>query len=217
MAKIESNKKVLITGWLLAVAALLGTGILSIVNWHSGPYIAENERQVLLRTLNSVIPPNTYSNNILLDTITVNNQSLLGSKKPITVYRARNRNAPIAIAMKVVAPNGYSGPIDLLVGINYSGNITGVRVVKHRETPGLGDGIEIQRSNWIETFTGKSINNPSHEKWKVKRDGGYFDQLTGATITPRAIVDAVHKSLLFFDKNRQLLFNNTANDEKADE
>ena len=214
MEKTEAQKNVLIAGWLLAFSALSGTGLMVAVNSHSDPYILENERQDLLRSLNSVISPKTYDNDILTDIITVQNQqivgnlfgNLFGKKDSTTIYRARSGGKPVAAALTVVAPNGYSGPIVLLVGIDFSGKVTGVRVVKHRETPGLGDAIEIRRSNWIEMFTGKSRSNPNNSGWKVKRDGGVFDQLTGATITPRAIVGAVHKSLEFFEQNKNLIF-----------
>jgi len=206
MKSSNEHKNVLLVGWLLAISALLGTGLLAVVNWHSKPFIAENERRQLLRSLSSVIPTESYTNDILQDSIEVLDPQLLGSHKPSIIYRARNEDGPVATALTVVAPNGYSGPIILLVGIDYAGKITGVRVVKHRETPGLGDAIEIQRSSWIEHFTGKSKNNPNTKGWKVKRDGGEFDQLTGATITPRAVVGAVHRALQYFEQNRQALF-----------
>ena len=206
MIKTNIKKNILMAGALLALTALIGTGLLVLINGHSKPYIVDNERQVLLRSLHSVIPPDTYTNNILQDTLVMEDLELLGSKEGIIVYRARVGTKPIAAALTVIAPNGYNGDISILVGINYSGHVTGVRVVKHRETPGLGDGIEIQRSNWIESFTGKSLNNPSVSGWKVKRDGGEFDQFTGATITPRAVVSAIHKAVLFFKKNRIHIF-----------
>lgn len=208
MKKIEQNKNAFIAGWLLAISALLGTGLMAVVNWHSKPFIAENERQVLLRSLNSIIPSDTYSNDILNDTIAIQDQKLLGSKDTTVIYRARTNTKPIAAALTVVAPKGYTGPITILVGISYAGKITGVRVVKHRETPGLGDAIEAKRSSWIDKFTGKSRTNPNDAGWRVKRDGGEFDQFTGATITPRAVVGAVHNALLFFEKNRELIFSN---------
>jgi electron transport complex protein RnfG len=206
MEKAESKNQVFISGWVLALTALVGTGLMAGVNWHSQPYIAENERQMLIRSLNTVIPPQSYDNDILHDTTTVNDPGLLGSKQASLVYRARKGSEPIAAALTVIAPNGYSGPITLLVGIDYNGEITGVRVVNHHETPGLGDGIEKRRSNWIDAFTGKSASNPGEAGWKVKRDGGNFDQFTGATITPRAVVGAVHKALIFFSQNRAALF-----------
>jgi len=206
MIKLETQKNILTAGWLLALCALIGTSLMVIVNGHSKPYIAENERQVLLRSLNSVISSDTYTNDILSDVLTVQDQQLLGSKEPTLVYRARKDTKPIAAALTVIAPNGYNGNIYLLVGIDFSGKITGVRVVKHRETPGLGDAIESKRSNWIKSFRKKSLTHPDEVGWKVKRDGGEFDQFTGATITPRAVVSAVHKALTYFKNNRKIIF-----------
>lgn len=206
MIKLKIQKNILTTGWLLALCALIGTSLMVIVNGHSKPYIAENERQVLLRSLNGVISSDTYTNDILNDVLTVQDQQLLGSKKPTLVYRARKDTKPIAAALTVIAPNGYNGNIYLLVGIDFSGQVTGVRVVKHRETPGLGDAIESKRSNWIKSFRNKSLTHPGEVGWKVKRDGGEFDQFTGATITPRAVVGAVHKALIYFNKNRKVIF-----------
>lgn len=206
MANNSDHKNMLIAGWFLAISALLGTGLLAVVNDHSEPYITENERLMLLRSLNEVVPTESYDNTILQDKLTVLSPEYLGSKKASIVYRARKLGDPIAAVLAVVAPNGYSGPIDLLVAIDYSGKITGVRVVKHRETPGLGDAIEIERSTWIESFTGKSSSNPGSAGWQVKRDGGEFDQFTGATITPRAVVAAVHRALKYFEQNRADLF-----------
>jgi len=214
MNQAASHKKNILTaGWLLALSALVGTGLMSVVNWHSEPYIAYNEKQLLLRSLNSVIQENSYNNDILKDTVYFTD-ALLGSKTATLIYRARLDEQPVAAALTVVTEKGYNGQITILVGINFSGNITGVRVVKHKETPGLGDAIEIKRSNWINTFRGRSLQNPIENRWKVKRDGGEFDQFTGATITPRAVVSAVHNALLFFRKNKKNIFFQSAVIEK---
>lgn len=202
----NDQQSIVKAGWLLALCTCLGTGLLVFVNWHSQPYILENERQVLLNTLNSIVPHELYDNDIVQDTLTIADEEYLGSKQPSTIYIARKNGVPAAAVVSVVAPNGYSGPIELLVGINYQGSITGVRVVKHKETPGLGDGIEAQRSDWIDAFVAKNLNNPPTAGWQVKRDGGQFDQFTGATITPRAVVAAVHNSLRFFEKKKDQLF-----------
>ena len=112
----------------------------------------------------------------------------------------------ITVILTPVAPDGYSGEIRLLVGIRYDGSLSGVRVLEHHETPGLGDAIEEGRSDWITRFTGLSLSNPAAPGWTVKRDGGHFDQFTGATITPRAVVKAVHRCLIYFAQNRAYLF-----------
>jgi len=198
MKQISLYNNIFTPGGLLAITALVGTGILFVINWHSSPYIKENERQMLLKSVSSVLDNVQYDNDILEDTLKVYDKTQLGHDSPSLIYRVRKDKNPIAAVITVIAPNGYSGQIKLLVGINTNNVITGVRVVKHKETPGLGDGIEKQRSDWIDIFLGKSLHNPKVGGWKVKRDGGEFDQLTGATITPRAIVGAVYKALRYF-------------------
>ncbi len=205
---ITAKKSIYLSGRVLATAALLGTGLLYIANFHSAPFIKANERAVLLDSLNAVIEKDQYDNDIINDKIYVKNKKYLGTETGMPIYRARKNNQPVAAVLTVIAPNGYSGKITLLVGINIENLVTAVRVVKHKETPGLGDAIEKQRSNWIDIFMGKSTTNPESRKWKVKRDGGEFDQLTGATITPRAIVSAVYHSLQYFEQNKATIFKN---------
>ena len=158
-----------------------------------------------------------YDNKLFEDTLQVRDEKLLGTDEAVTVYRARREGKPVALVMAPVAPDGYSGTIKLLVGIGYDGTLTGVRVSAHHETPGLGDAIDEERSDWIFGFDGKSLDNPPLERWRVKRDGGAFDQLTGATITPRAIVKAVKKTLLYYREHRAALFADTMqSDAKAE-
>ncbi len=168
--------------------------------------ILYNEKLTLLKKLNNIIPAQSYDNDLLLDTITLKPDTLLGTEEDTLAYRARKNRQNIAVVFSTIAPNGYNGPIHLLVGIKADGQLVGVRVVKHRETPGLGDVVSISHSNWILGFDGKSLSQPDEKGWKVKRDGGVFDQFTGATITPRAVVKAVHNALLYFDKNQNTLF-----------
>lgn len=122
------------------------------------------------------------------------------------VYRARLNGSDSAVIISSQAPNGYNGRISILVGIFFDGTIAGVRVTSHRETPGLGDDVELAKSDWILSFNGKSLKIPLEEKWEVKKDGGNFDQFTGATITPRAIVAAVLNTLKFYEDNQVLLY-----------
>ena len=124
---------------------------------------------------------------------------------------------PVAVLMLVTAADGYNGDIRLLVAVENTGTVLGVRVVSHRETPGLGDPIEIEKSNWILGFTNKSLLNPQGNGWAVKRDGGEFDQFTGATISPRAVVKTVHNTLLYFKANQKLLFESASNTANQDE
>ena len=199
-------RQALAAGMLLAGSALLGTAVLTGTAQHSAPYIGANERQTLLNSLQVVIPANSFDNDILTDTTDIADPELLGMPGPTRVYRARWRGQDRAVAFRVVAPDGYSGAIQLLMGVRVDGVVSGVRVISHRETPGLGDAIEAGRSDWILGFAGRSRRDPYDAAWRVKRDGGRFDEFTGATITPRAVVKAVHNGLLFFDRHRSKLF-----------
>lgn len=191
---------------LLGLFALVGTGIVALIFTNTEEPIAEAERNFMLRSLHEVIKPELHDNDIFNDMITVTNPDLLGTTDPVPVFRARKNGQAVALAILPIAPQGYVGPIKLLVGITVDGTILGVRVISHRETPGLGDGIEATRSDWILGFDGHSLSNPESKKWAVRRDGGQFDQFTGATITPRAVVKAVHNALKFYQRNKDELF-----------
>jgi electron transport complex protein RnfG len=196
----------LITAAILLLFALIGTAMVAYTYDSTREQIAANERATLLRKLHRLIPPESHDNALLQDTLQVQNRTLLGTADPVTIYRARMQGKPVAVVIAAVAPDGYSGTIRLLVGINVDGSLGGVRVIAHRETPGLGDAIEEERSDWILGFTGKSLQNPPLDKWAVKKDGGAFDQLTGATITPRAVVKAVRQALLYYRDHKNALF-----------
>lgn len=191
---------------LLGVFAVLGTALLAFTEASTRQRIADNEREALLRTIHVLIPPTAHDNDIFHDTEEVREPLLLGTRDPMTAYRARKDGKPVAVILTPVAPDGYNGSIRLLVAIRYDGTLAGVRVLSQRETPGLGDGIEADRSPWIQQFAGKSLRNPNEAGWGVRRDGGQFDQLTGATITPRAVVKAVHRALKFYAGRREQLF-----------
>lgn len=200
-------KHVLRTGVLLGLFAVVGVGIVAYTFDHARVRIAQNERVALLAKLGVLVPPAQYDNDMLTDSVEVVSKTLLGTAKPVTVYRARRRGQPVAaVFTPVVAPDGYSGPIKLLIAIRADGSLAGVRVIAHRETPGLGDPIEETRSNWILNFTGRSLSNPGATGWKVRKDGGIFDQFTGATITPRAVVKAVYNTLTYFAAHKDELF-----------
>lgn len=200
------SKHVLRSAVLLGLFALVGTGLVAMVFTTTKDPIAEAERAYMLRSLNSVIKKELYDNDIFTDYIEVTSADYLGTDKPVPVFRARKNNQPVAVAITPVARQGYVGPIKLLVGIDINGTIIGVRVLQHRETPGLGDAIEEKRSNWIFGFDNRSLDNPESKNWRVRRDGGVFDQFTGATVTPRAVVRAVHDALKYFKKNQETLF-----------
>lgn len=203
-------RQIVITAIILLLFALIGTALVVYTHDNTRERIAANERATLLRKLHQLIPPELHDNTLLEDTLTVTDRHLLGTAGPVTVYRARKNAQPVALVIAPVAPDGYSGSIKLLVGINVDGTLSGVRVVAHRETPGLGDAIDETRSDWIHILDNRSLGDPPLERWGVKKDGGDFDQLTGATITPRAVIKAVRQALLYYRDNQEALFASNA-------
>lgn len=191
---------------LLAGFSILGVSLVAVTEQVTRERIVANERAYTLRSLDEIVPPASRNNEMFEDTVAVRDPELLGSDQPVTVYRARQDGRPVAAIFRITTPNGYSGPIRLLVGILEDGGVAGVRVVSHRETPGLGDAIESDRSDWILGFAGRSLGDPPEAGWTVKRDGGVFDQFTGATITPRAVTRAVRDALIYFRAHRDEVF-----------
>jgi electron transport complex protein RnfG len=196
----------------LAIFAVVTAGAIAVTQVMTADRIAYNIKAAEARALNQILPANSYDNDLLNDTMDVDsrfNQQLLGPLADnALIYRARNNGLVSAVILPAIAPDGYTTNIDLIVGINRDGSLAGVRVVAHRETPGLGDKIDTRKSDWVLSFANKSLNNPMSEQWAVKKDGGDFDQFTGATITPRAVVRAVKRALMFFDMHKDLLLDN---------
>ncbi len=197
---------------VLALFAIVCTAIVGLVNELTKDRIKAQAQLQLLGTLHSIIEPSRYNNDITQDCVSSNSPLLGGSKSSAkdkqanqTAYIARKDSTPIAIAITSTAPDGYNGNIELIVAINMDNSISGVRVLKHQETPGLGDKVELRKSDWIHSFAGKKLLSEKDSRWAVAKDGGMFDQFTGATITPRAIVKATRKALLYFKDNKQSL------------
>lgn len=199
------------TAALLVAFSVAGTGILATTEHLTRDVIAENERKSVVRAIDGLVPVTSRDNDVFTDRITIIAPAFLGTDKPQNAYRARRMGEPVAVVMESVAPDGYSGAIKLLVAITADGTLAGVRVISHRETPGLGDYIEEERSNWILNFQGLSLSNPTRSGWRVKKDGGAFDQVSGATITPRAVVKSVHKTLQYFSAHREQIFDDLSN------
>lgn len=191
---------------MLGVFALLGAGLVALTYELTHERIADNQQRTLQKRLHEILPAHVYDNALDEDTLQVTSPLLGAANQHSTLYRARKDGQPVAVIMEVTAPDGYSGAIRLLVGVAIDGNLAGVRVVSHRETPGLGDDLELARSDWILDFDGRSLGDPPLDNWAVRRDGGVFDQFTGATITPRAVVKAVRNALLYFRNQREQIF-----------
>lgn len=203
---------------ILAIFAIVCTAIVGLVNELTKDKIEAQAQQQLLNTLHSIIEPGRYNNDMTQDCVNVNSPLLGGSQKSQvtqTAYIARRDGNAIAVAITSTAPDGYNGNIELIVAINMDDSVSGVRVLKHQETPGLGDKVELRKSDWIISFNGKALLSDNDNRWAVTKDGGMFDQFTGATITPRAVVKAVKKAVIFFKDNKQSLLT-SANSCKVD-
>lgn len=200
---IEKNAR------LLALFAIACTAVIGSVHLITKDKIKSQEENKLITTLSHIIDENSYNNDIYHDCLIVNNPLL--SNDTEKVYLARSNNQPVAAAITTTAPDGYNGKINLIVALNVDGSVSGVRTIKHQETPGLGDKIEIRKNQWINSFTGRKVLSEKDSRWAVRKDGGIFDQFTGATITPRAVVKAVHKTVLYFKSEQQQLFQQVAN------
>ncbi|OJF67490.1 electron transport complex subunit RsxG [Alteromonas sp. V450] len=222
-------------GLMLGAFAVVTTALIALTFFGTQDKIEQQKQQKLLSVLNEVVP-SEFHDNALYANCTEVNAPELGNKKAHKIYRATLNGRPSALVLEATAPDGYSGDIDIVVGVEVSAasrgdvlqsantgplssdskstpqartttmNVLGVRVIEHKETPGLGDKIELAVSNWITTFSGKSFSPDNLAPWQVKKDGGEFDQFTGATITPRAVVSAVREALLYAQANQSMLF-----------
>ena len=187
----------------LGLFAVITGGTIALTQGITKDRIKEQAERAEAKALFEIIPESHHDNDLLKDVVTLPASDRLPGAGPVKVWVARRNGLPKGVIMPMVAPDGYSGEIRLLVGINMNGEVLGVRVTNHRETPGLGDRIETRKSDWVYSFDGRSLSNTHQSQWNVKKNGGVFDQFTGATITPRAVVKAVMKSLIYFRQNRQ--------------
>jgi electron transport complex protein RnfG len=200
-----AGRNALRTGVILFAFALVATALLSFTFARTEPTIERSRQAEKRALLNQVLPPALYDNDLLASQRSVPPDAALGTRQPSAMWIARRGGSITAVVLEAIAPDGYSGNIALLIGIDIDGSVTGVRVTAHRETPGLGDYIERAKSPWIEQFVGKSRMNPVPRYWRVAKDGGGFDARAGATITPRAVVKAVGAALDYFARNRAAL------------
>ncbi len=201
------------TAAILFVFVIVFTGLLSGAYLWTKPAIEASAAEEKMKLVDEVLPRDLYDNALLEDTIALPATPELGLGDPTTLYRARKDGQPVALVFETVAPDGYAGKIKLIVAVRADGQVAGVRVTQHKETPGLGDYIEVKKDKnkdrpWITQFTGLSLAQVADGEWKVKKDGGRFDYHAGATVTPRAVSKAVLKAVKWADANRNQLFAN---------
>lgn len=189
---------------VLAVSVMIGIYLLTIDT------ITNNNKIKTKHLLEQVLPiPN--NNQIIYNKLVITSNKQLPSTIPVIIYIIKTNQKLVGVIFHFATPSGYSGPIELLIGINADNTVSGVRVINHKETPGLGDKMETKNSDWIYSFNGRSINNQNSNQWAIKKDGGDFDAWTGASITPRAIVKAVAQALTYFKNHRDKILNDKSN------
>ncbi|MFL0801860.1 MAG: electron transport complex subunit RsxG [Agarilytica sp.] len=200
--------------FILGTFALVTAGILAVTFLITKDKIAAAEKKAAKKALSEIVLPDRNNNDMLEDIWPIPEQhfSKLGLDTTTAIHIAKQDDTPVAVVIPSTAPDGYSGDIKLIVGINTDGSVAGVRVLSHKETPGLGDKVDLNKNDWILNFNHKSLNNPELAYWKVKKDGGQFDQFTGATITPRAVVKRVKQTLEYFDSHREEILGSVKSD-----
>ncbi|MGL4765195.1 MAG: electron transport complex subunit RsxG [Aeromonas sp.] len=194
-------------GLILAMFALGCTALVVLTNELTKNKIAHQQQLEKLQTLEALLPADSYDNDLVTSCKLVTSRKYLGSDQPQALYTASKNGVVTGYALEAIAPDGYSGAIRIVAGFDAKGTVSAVRVLAHKETPGLGDKIELKKSNWINSFTGKSLTADNESEWAVKKDGGEFDAFTGATITPRAVVKAVKNLLKLQHEHPELLSN----------
>lgn len=194
------------TAITLMAFAIVFTSLMAYVYLVTKQPIEQSEAAARMSLFRQIMPEHMHDNDLLKDTVTIAPDPLLGTTEATVANIARIQQQPSAIIFEAIAHDGYSGDIKLLIAVDKDGVISGVRVISHKETPGLGDYIDIARNNWIKLFDGQSLNSYTESDWRVKKDGGQFDYMVGATITPRAVVGAVHKALVYVNQHKDTLF-----------
>ena len=204
---IPSIRETLSTALTLLLFCVVGAGLLSGAYTLTHPAIEITEQAEKLALISQTLPPGSFDNDLVGDARPLPVNALLGLKRPGLSYVAQKEGKSTAVVLEAAAPDGYAGEIRLLVGIHADGRIAGVRVTAHHETPGLGDYIEIAKNKWITQFDARSLADTPADQWQVRKDGGRFDSMAGATITPRAVVKATHKALQYFAAHQEALLN----------
>ncbi len=203
------------SGLTLAAIAAICTAAVAATYQLTRERIAANEQALLEQSLEPALSGVEFDGSITGSMLILPAPHDLPGRDDAIVYRVYRDGAPAAALFAVTARDGYAGPIRILVGVRHDGTVTGVRILEHRETPGLGDKIESSRSDWVFQFDGRSIGDPVVDAWAIQRDGGEFDQLSGASVTPRAVTAAILETLIYFGANRDEIFAMPATEEES--
>jgi len=201
-----SDQSIIKTGLTLAVIAAICTSLVALTFQATRERIAANEKALLEQSLQPALAGTFYDSGVSESRLVLPPPHGLPGNDPAVIYRVFAEDEPVAALFAVTARDGFSGPIRILVGIGVDGTVTGVRILQHRETPGLGDKIEPARSDWVFQFDGRSMGDPIATRWAIEVDGGEFDQLTGASVTPRAIIKAIRDTLIYFEAHQDEIF-----------
>jgi len=211
---VSADQSVLKSGATLAFIAAVCTALVAATYQATADRIAANEKALLEQSLQPAIGGLMFEGSVSESRLDIQPPHGLPGNDTAIVYRLYAGAEPVGALFAVTAPDGFSGPIRVLVGVAADGNVSGVRILQHRETPGYGDSIDSSRSDWVYQFTGRSLGNPVVAQWELRVDGGDFDQLTGASITPRAVLKAIREVLVYFEANREALFTQPATEEE---
>lgn len=203
------------SGLTLAAIAAICTSLVATTYHLTADRIAANDKALLEQSLHPALSDLFYDSGVSESRLVLAPPHDLPGSDEALIYRVYANDEPVAALFVVTARDGFSGPIRILLGVDMDGIVTGIRILKHRETPGLGDKIVATRSDWVQQFPGRSINDPAVTDWAIRRDGGSFDQLTGASVTPRAVVKAMRDTLIYFEANREQIFSAPATEKES--
>lgn len=205
---------VLKSGVTLAVIAAVCAALVAITYSFTSERIAVNEKAWLEKSLEPALAGLTFEGSVSGSMLVVRTPHDLPGPDDVIIYRVYADDLPVAALFAVTARDGYAGAIRVLIGIEYDGTVTGIRILEHRETPGLGDKIVASRSDWVFQFDGRSLDDPPLAQWSIRRDGGEFDQLTGASVTPRAVIKVTKETLIYFAAHRDEIFSAPATEDR---
>lgn len=189
----------------LMITSLVCVIAIIVVHQVTKDKIKDNKERAALAIINEVIPVD-YDNDLFTDKIEIDVPVTISNTGNVTVYRARQNNQPVAVSLIPIKTKGYNGNISLIIGIAYDGTLTSVRILKHNETEGFGDQAHQDKTNWLQGFDGTTIETIPKDKWAIKKDGGEFDQLSGATITSRSIINIIYKTLEYYSEHRDKFY-----------